>query len=95
MALCINSYQDLGGGEFRGFVHDETQEILASCDYMLVKPSVYLTAIDSHKPGDKSDAVEIDYSAAAGIFSFFFGVILSLWLFAKCIGLVLQAIRRF
>jgi hypothetical protein len=43
----------------------------------------------------QSVLIPVDYSQSAGAFSFFFFGTLALWFFAKNIGLLLSAIRRF
>jgi hypothetical protein len=97
MVWCAKTFQSDGEGQFTGLITDEYSQLTVNCEYILLTPKKYLEfidAVENSSVGSPFDSDQFDVENASEIFGFFFGVTLSLWLFAKCVGVVLQVIRR-
>ncbi|MDR1350616.1 MAG: hypothetical protein LBJ59_07575 [Zoogloeaceae bacterium] len=95
MVWCVNSYHDLGGGNFTGAVHDERQAISANCEYVLVTPQEYFSALNGSDTSSDDDPVLFDSAVGGQIFGLFFSITVGLYIFSKCIGLVIKAVKEF
>lgn len=94
MVWCISNYSQQGNsGRFSGNVYDETQNILANCEYVLVSPQDYLAATQTNPNATNTGA--FDYAASAQIFSFFFITTVAFYALSKNIGLILKAVKDF
>jgi hypothetical protein len=98
MVWCVTSFNSVDGEQFTGFVSDEYESLTVNCEYILFTPKKYLEFIDVVENPvitNPPDSGQFDYAVGAEIFSFFFVTTVSLWLFAKCVGLVLKVVKDF